>query len=56
MGINEAPFCITYVKENANGEKRVLVRRFLVVGIFSSIITENHSKAGSGGKEIGTVK
>jgi hypothetical protein len=51
----QAPFCIVYTKKNEKGEKRVIVRRFLVVGIFSKKITEGHSKAGSGGKEIGTV-
>jgi hypothetical protein len=49
------PFCIVYTKED-NGKKRVFVRRFLVVGIWSKRITEGHAKAASGGKEIGTVR
>jgi hypothetical protein len=55
-GIDQAPFCIVYVKENQDGTKRVFIRRFLVVGIWSSKLLEGHSKWRSGGKEIGTVK
>jgi hypothetical protein len=55
-GPSQAPFCIAYVKENENGEKRVFIKRFLIVGIWTIALAKGHSKWASGGKEIGTVK
>jgi hypothetical protein len=50
------PYCIAYTTNNKKEEKRVIVRKFLFVSIYSKNITKGHSKSGSGGKEIGTVK
>jgi hypothetical protein len=52
----QIPFCIVYTKTDENGKKRVLARRFLVVGCYSKRITDRNAHAQSGGKEIGTVK
>jgi hypothetical protein len=45
-----------YTHTNEKGEKRVIARRFLVVGFWFKNITKGHAMAGSGGKEIGTVR
>jgi hypothetical protein len=50
------PYCIVYTHTNEKGEKRVFVKRFLVSGIYSKNINKITSHAGSGGKDIGTVK
>jgi hypothetical protein len=50
------PFCIVYTHTDEKGQKRVIARRFLVVGVFSKKITDKHAMKKSGGKEIGTVK
>jgi hypothetical protein len=40
------PFCIVYTHTDEQGKKRVIVRRFLVVGIYSNNITAGHAKWG----------
>jgi hypothetical protein len=50
-----SPYCIAYIREGKDGEKKVFIRRFLLVGL-SSKISKGQDKWGSGGKEIGTVK
>jgi hypothetical protein len=50
------PYCIVYTHMNEKGEKRVIVKRFLVSGIFSKNITKGAAQRRSGGKEIGTVE
>jgi hypothetical protein len=56
LNIPHLPFCIVYTKVNENGKKRVMARRFLVVGVFTKNISEFNAKQDSGGREIGTIK